>query len=123
MCGPVEGSQSWTQEVEMSESDIDDAVKAVRARKRISEMEEIFDEVAAAQDSLERAVDNYKSLQDKVRKLEDYYSCDQWKEDFAMDERGEIPADIKRGVLSEDGIYDLLERNSEIMRMIETGED
>lgn len=123
MCGPVEGSQSWTQEVEMSESDIDDAVKAVRARKRISEMEEIFDEVAAAQQSLERAVDNYKSLQDKVRKLEDYYSGDQWKEDFAMDERGEITADIKRGVLSEDGIYDLLERNSEIMRMIETGED
>ncbi len=123
MCGPVEGSQSWTQEVEMSESDIDDAVKAVRARKRISEMEEIFDEVAAAQQSLERAVDNYKSLQDKVRKLKDYYSGDQWKEDFAMDERGEIPADIKRGVLSEDGIYDLLERNSEIMRMIETGED
>ncbi len=123
MCGPVEGSQSWTQEVEMSESDIDDAVKAVRARKRISEMEEIFDEVAAAQDSLERAVDNYKSLQDKVRKLEDYYSGDQWKEDFAMDEQGEIPADIKRGVLSEGGIYDLLERKSEIMRMIETGED
>ena len=56
MGGPVEGSQSWTQEVEMSESDIDDAVKAVRARKRISEMEEIFDEVAAAQQSLERAV-------------------------------------------------------------------
>lgn len=94
-----------------------------REFKRISEMEEIFDEVAAAQDSLERAVDNYKSLQDKVRRLEDYYSGDQWKEDFAMDERGEIPADIKRGVLSEDGIYDLLERNSEIMRMIETGED
>lgn len=94
-----------------------------REFKRISEMEEIFDEVAAAQDSLERAVDNYKSLQDKVRKLEDYYSGDQWIEDFAMDERGEIPADIKRGVLSEDGIYVLLERNSEIMRMIETGED
>ncbi len=94
-----------------------------REIKRISEMEAIFDEVTAAQDSLERAIDDYKSLQDKVRWLEDYYSGDQWKEDFAMDERGEIPADIKRGVLSEDGIYDLLERNSEIMRMIETGED
>lgn len=94
-----------------------------REFKRISEMEEIFDEVTAAQDSLERAIDDYKSLQDKFRWLEDYYSGDQWKEDFAMDERGEIPADIKRGVLSEDGIYDLLERNSEIMRMIETGED
>ena len=40
------------------------------------------------------------------------------KEDFAADESGEIPADIKRGVLSEDGIYNLLERNREIMGMI-----
>ena len=35
-----------------------------------------------------------------------------------MDERGEIPRDIKRGVLSEDGIYDVLERNKEIMDML-----
>ncbi|WP_027206391.1 DUF4298 domain-containing protein [Butyrivibrio fibrisolvens] len=89
----------------------------------ISKMEEIFDEITAAQDSLKRTIDEYKSLQDKVRKLENYYTSDQWKEDLAMDERGEIPADIKRGVLSEDGIYDLLNRNSEIMRMIETDED
>lgn len=54
----------------------------------------------------------------RFRKLENYYISDQWKENLAMDERGEIPADIRRGVLSEDGIYDLLDRNSEIMRMI-----
>jgi hypothetical protein len=41
-----------------------------REIKRISEMEAIFDEVTAAQDSLERAIDDYKSLQDKVRWLE-----------------------------------------------------
>lgn len=89
----------------------------------ISKMEEIFDEITAAQDSLKRTIDEYKSLQDKVRRLEEYYTSDQWKEDLAMDEHGEIPADIKRGVLSEDGIYDLLDRNNEIMRMIETDED
>ena len=91
-----------------------------REFKRISEMEEIFDEVTAAQDSLERAVDNYKSLQDKVRKLEDYYSGDQWKEDFAMDERGEIPADVKRGVLSEDGIWNLLSDAHELSDRLHT---
>ena len=37
-----------------------------------------------------------------------------WKDDFEADERGEFPADMKRGVLSEDGIYDLLESAKEI---------
>ena len=35
----------------------------------------------------------------------------------------DMSRELKRGVLSEDGIYDLLNRNSEIMRMIETDED
>lgn len=42
----------------------------------------------------------------------------QWKEDFAMDEAGEFPDRLKRGVLSEDGIYNLLERNKEMMDWI-----
>ncbi len=86
--------------------------------KHISDMEKLFDEVLEAQNSLENAIENYKGLQGKVRELEDYYSGKQWKEDFAADERGEIPADIKRGVLSEDGIYNMLERNKEILDMI-----
>ncbi len=36
-----------------------------------------------------------------------------------MDEEGRLPQNIKRGVLSEDGIYDMLERNKEIMKMID----
>ena len=32
----------------------------------------------------------------------------QWIKDFENDERGELPLDLKRGVLSEDGLYNLL---------------
>ena len=45
-----------------------------------------------------------------LKALSDYYSSPAWKRDFASDEVGLLPKDLKRGVLSEDGIYDLLER-------------
>ena len=41
--------------------------------------------------------------------LSDYYASDDWKADFAADEAGELPADLPRGSLSEDGIYHALE--------------
>ena len=41
--------------------------------------------------------------------LSAYYSSDAWKRDFAADEAGLLPKDLKRGVLSEDGIYNLFE--------------
>ena len=86
--------------------------------KHISEMEEIFDKVLQTQSAFEKAIEEYRELQPEIEKLEAYYSSKKWKEDFAADESGEIPADIKRGVLSEDGICNLLERNREIMGMI-----
>ncbi len=86
--------------------------------EHISEMEKIFDKAIQAQSALKKAIEEYRELQPEIEKLEAYYSSRQWKDDFAMDERGEIPADIKRGVLSEDGIYNLLERNRGILEMI-----
>ena len=86
--------------------------------KHISEMEEIFDKVLQTQSAFEKAIEEYRGLQPEIEKLEAYYSSKQWKEDFAADERGEIPVDMKRGVLSEDGIYNMLERNKEIMEII-----
>jgi len=41
--------------------------------------------------------------------LKEYMDSGQWKADFEADEAGEIPAGLKRGVLSEDGLYDLLQ--------------
>lgn len=44
-----------------------------------------------------------------LKALSDYYSSSAWKRDYAADEAGLLPKDMKRGVLSEDGIYNLLE--------------
>ncbi|MBR4201314.1 MAG: GNAT family N-acetyltransferase [Oscillospiraceae bacterium] len=44
-----------------------------------------------------------------LRELSDYYGSAAWKRDFAADEAGLLPKELKRGVLSEDGIYNLLD--------------
>ncbi len=57
-----------------------------------------------------------KALEGKIRALEEYFESDLWKKDFADDEAGLLPKDLKRGVLSEDGVYDLLEACKERRR-------
>ena len=70
--------------------------------ERITDMEQCFDRVDRALRALEEAVD--------ILKLDAYYSGDEWKADFRSDELGLLPQDLKRGVLSEDAIWDLLGR-------------
>ena len=43
-----------------------------------------------------------------MRKLVAYYDSGEWRSDYQADEDGLLPENLKRGVLSEDGIYDLL---------------
>ena len=50
-----------------------------------------------------------------MKDLEEYYLSYEWKKDFEADEEGLLPKDLKRGVLSEDGIYDLLEEYKELI--------
>ena len=74
--------------------------------KRVTYMESVFDEV---QNALAEGVDIEDALlQEKIEILIQYYESEQWKNDYSADERGELPADLKRGVLSEDGVYNLL---------------
>ena len=77
--------------------------------EHITEMEKIYDRVIQMQKAFENVAEEYKQIQSDVKKLEAYYTSPQWKTDFEMDERGEIPSDIKRGVLSEDGINDVID--------------
>lgn len=48
-----------------------------------------------------------------IQSLSDYYSSGEWRNDFRDDEAGRLPKDLKRGVLSEDGLYNLFERYKE----------
>ena len=66
--------------------------------------------------ALDKALDDYFDIQRYIDDLKDYMESGQWKADFEADERGEIPSDIERGVLSEDGLYDLLDEVDRILR-------
>ena len=88
--------------------------------EHIRQMEAIYERLQQRANNIEKSIDEYIQLQSEMKKLEEYYTSQQWKEDFAMDERGEFPRNIQRGILSEDGIYNLLEQNKEIMDRIKT---
>ena len=81
-------------------------------------MEAILDTAEKKMDALEQRIANFKEYQAKIQELEAYYTNKQWKDDFAMDEEGKFPKRLKKGVLSEDGIYNMLERNKEIMKIL-----
>ena len=70
-------------------------------------------------DALEQRIADFKEYQAKIQELEAYYTSQQWKDDFALDEDGKFPKRLKKGVLSEDGIYSILERNKEIMKILD----
>jgi len=76
--------------------------------ERITYMEQILDEATEAVSSLSEALEKYSAVQDKLQELAAYYSSEQWCQDFDDDSAGKIPSNLKRGVLSEDAVYNLL---------------
>ena len=75
---------------------------------RIRLMERHLNRATAAVKRLEAAFDKWEDAQEAIAALEEYYGSDLGKQDLADDEAGRLPADIKRGVLSEDGIWNIL---------------
>ncbi len=69
-------------------------------------MEQRFNNALAA--IMDGTTDSLKTIKEDIAELSKYYSSELWKLDFAADETGNLPPDLKRGVLSEDGIWNLL---------------
>ena len=88
--------------------------------ERIAHMEQILDEVTEVVYVLSVALENYIAIQDKTRGLIDYYESAQWRQDFNDDAAGKLPCDLKRGVLSEDAVYNLLMENAGIKEKFRT---
>ncbi|MBR2551293.1 MAG: DUF4298 domain-containing protein [Saccharofermentans sp.] len=97
-------------------------MKNKKALERISQMEEIFDRCSKTVSEFEERITEFEELQSDIQKLEAYYTGKDWKNDLKLDEAGDLPEDLKRGVLSEDGIYDLLEKNNELLSRIKAEE-
>ena len=60
------------------------------------------------------AGENSDRLKYLISELEAYYESVKWQKDFESDEAGLLPKNLKRGVLSEDGINDLLDEYKEV---------
>ena len=82
---------------------------------RIQEMEERLNRAAEALARLDSALEALEGLRQDLAALADYYESPLWRADFEADERGLLPEDLRRGVLSEDAVYDLLAQYDECM--------
>ena len=87
---------------------------------RIREMEQRLDEATAAVKRLEEALDSYEAIQNDINILATYLNSDEWSQDLSDDEHGFLPPDLKRGVLSEDGIWNLLTDNTDLAQRMQT---
>ena len=71
-------------------------------------MEQLFDLAKEAMEEPTMNLATYQKAQEVIAVLSEYYSSEEWKQDYADDEAGLLPKDLKRGVLSEDGLWNLL---------------
>ena len=82
--------------------------------ERIEQMEQRFDRAKEMVQEIAHVLEHYESVQEDIRLLDAYLGSEEWKADMAADEAGLLPTDLKRGVLSEDGIWNLLEEWREL---------
>ena len=78
-----------------------------RSVKRIKELESVFDEVSKTLKE-EPIKLNDTEYQNKIKILVDYLDSGMWLKDYELDEKGLIDQSVKRGLLSEDGLYNLI---------------
>ncbi len=88
-------------------------------QERVKVMEEAFDRTVAVTGALREALDAFEGNRETADRLVSYMDSGQWQKDFEADEAGLLPAGLKRGVLSEDGLYDLLEDYAALSRRIQ----
>lgn len=83
---------------------------------RIREMEQRMTRALKIVRAMDSALNAFELVQGDIRTLDEYYGSDEWKADHAADEAGLLPPTLKRGVLSEDSIWNLLEDNKDLLR-------
>ena len=72
-------------------------------------MENLLNYIMEARKEQHANQEKSTKIQKTIRILADYYSSKEWKQDFADDEAGLLPKNLKRDVLSEDGIWNILD--------------
>ena len=73
------------------------------AINRIKKMEQYFDDLLADR--------NCANAEEMLEALSQYSDSGLWLHDYELDEKGKLPKGLKRGVLSQDGLYNMLSGN------------
>ena len=92
--------------------------------ERIAHYENEMNRLSEAVRSLEEALDSFSEVKDLASDLDAYLGSEEWWQDFNDDEAGKLPAELKRGVLSEDALYNALsDYRGLIVKLLETAAD
>lgn len=71
-------------------------------------MEKIFDDLKFSFEKSKEEFYKNKNLRRKLKVLTNYYENGKWLKDYQLDEENLLPKTLKRGILSQDGIYNFL---------------
>lgn len=83
-------------------------IKLKIAISRIIKMEKFFDDLRFSFEKSKEEFYKNKNLQKKLKSLTNYYESGKWLKDYQLDEQNKLPKNLKRGILSQDGIYNFL---------------
>jgi len=78
------------------------------AIERVRRMEAALDAVQKALHQRGEAARGEAGIRENLRLLEAYMDSGCWLADYELDESGGLPPDLKRGVLAQDTLYNLL---------------
>lgn len=95
------------------------AIKNTSAGERVKAMELAFDRAVEIIRSPSPDIHALRKIKDTVAELKEYQTSGLWLKDFESEEAGKLPEGIRCGVLSEDGLYNLLIDYDRIIRELE----
>lgn len=87
--------------------------------ERINKNEERFDRILKSVKELEEALNNFGKIGKDLSLLKKYYGSKNWFKDKEAYESNKIPK-VKAGVLSEDGIWNMLSDIDELVNLMNT---
>ena len=89
---------------------------------RVTTMEQRLNRTRDLVDRLDALLDEFERNEPAYRELSSYYSSQEWFDDVAAQEAGQIPADVPCAVLSEDAAFNLFgDHVQTAIRMLELG--
>lgn len=88
--------------------------------ERIRAMEQALNAATPAVAQLSAALEGYKAVLPQLKALAEYHQSPLWMQDYDADHAGLLPAQLCRGVLTEDALWDLLGDNVRLLEELKT---